>query len=177
VCLLRRRYMYIKIIRVYEIWEIFSTLHLIRGKSCISVAFYSSNSGIGLQYTIMAQCVRIIHEDVNFSRWGGVCKTRGPQLVLPGMIVNPWHRRIRGATHFKQTFHLRIFLWLQHSVPFISHSVSGKSLFIAPCRYRKIENSTPGARRSFPWDVIGVKTSPSVRWRWSRVSLPLPAEK
>jgi len=84
----------------------------------------------------------------------------------PGDDSESLHRRrIHGATHFKQTFHLRVFLRLRHSVPFIPHAVPERSLFIAPRRYRKIGNSTPGARRSFPRDVIGVKTSPSVRRR------------
>lgn len=96
----------------------------------------------------------------------------------PGDDFESLHRqRIRGATHFKQTFHPRAFLRLR--IRFLSYPyvVPTKSLFIAPCRYRKIGNSTLEARRSFSWDVIGVKTSPSVRRRRGRVSLSFSTEK
>jgi len=70
-------------------FEKYSTFYLLRDETCILVAFCTATVELGLQYTVMARCVRIIHEDVNFSRWGGVCKTRGPRVVLPGMILNP----------------------------------------------------------------------------------------
>lgn len=111
---------------------------------------------------------------VNFSRGGVVCKawTAGG---TPGDDSESPHRRgIRGTTHFKQTFHPRVFLGSAFG-SFHTPVVLGRSLFIAPCRYRKIGNSTPGARRSFSRDVIGVKTSPSVRRRREAVSSRPPA--
>lgn len=58
---------------------------------------------------------------VNFSRGGVVCKAWSASGTPGDDSESPHRRGIRGATHFKQTFHPRVFLLsASHSVPFIS---------------------------------------------------------